>query len=145
MGQSQPPHMEHSERRTSLRFQDTKVFPLVEGILEIEGGQYWPVHIDNLSLEGALLEMPEWRTTQLTVDREIHVKLTLEEKVIWATGIIQHFQDGSVTPPTTKKIGILFQKLHTKDGKRSNHILGQMVRALDRYHLRRRAVITLSE
>jgi len=139
MGRPQPSHTKLSDRRASLRFQDAKGFPLVEGVLEIEGGKYWPVKIDNLSLEGTLLEMPQWRTTQLALNKEIHVKLTLEEKIIWATGVIQHFQSGSVTPPQTGKVGIVFQELQTKEGKRSNHILGQMVRALDRYHLRQRA------
>ncbi len=139
MNQSQSSHPQHADRRASLRLQDVKAFPLVEGILEIEGGQYWAVTIDNLSLEGSLLEMPEWRTNLLSLGREIHLKLILDKKIVWATGVIQHFQHGSVTSPITGKVGVLFQKLQTKDGKPSHQILGHMVRALDRYHLRRRA------
>jgi len=145
MDQPHSSHPPHADRRASLRFQDEKVFPLVEGILELGEGQYWPVTIDNLSLEGALLEMPEWRTTLLFLGREIHIKLTLEEKIVWATGVIQHFQNGSVSSPKIGKVGVLFQKLQTKEGKPSHQILGQMVRALDRYHLRRRANLHFSD
>ncbi len=139
MDQSQSSHPQQADRRASLRLQDVKAFPLVEGILEIEGGQYWAVTIDNLSLEGSLLAMPEWRTNLLSLGREIHLKLILEEKIVWATGVIQHCQIGSTTSPKTGKVGVLFQKLQTKEGKPSHQILGHMVRALDQYHLRRRA------
>ena len=50
MAKSPSSHTKPSERRASLRFQDAKGFPLVEGTLEIEGGKFWPVNIDNLSL-----------------------------------------------------------------------------------------------
>jgi len=145
MNHPQSPQPQDPDRRVSLRLQDAKTFPLVEGILEIEEGQYWPVTIDNLSLEGALLEMPGWRTTLLALGREIHLKLTLEEKIVWATGVIQHSQPGSAISPKTGKVGVRFQKLQTKEGKPSNQILGEMVRALDRYNLRRRANLHLSE
>jgi len=145
MDQPQPSQPPHDDRRASLRFQDVKAFPLVEGILEIEDGQYWPVTVDTVILEGALLEMPVWSTTLLSLGREIHIKLTLEEKTDGATGVIQHCQIGSGTSPKTGKVGVLFQELQTKEGKPSHHILGQMVRALDRYHLRRRANLHFSD
>lgn len=134
-----------SERRTSPRFQDAKMFPLVEGVVEVEDGFHWPVNIDNLSLEGALLEMPEWQASKLMFVKEVFVKLTLEEKVVWGTGTIQHITPGSIVAPKTSKVGVLFEKLETKDGKNSNHLLGEMVRALDRYQLRQRATFSFSE
>ncbi len=134
-----------SERRHSPRFQDAKIFPLVEGMLELKEGAHWPVTFDNLSLEGAMLEMPEWRAVPLTPGMEIHVKLMLEDKIIWGSGTIQHVQAGATVAPKTSKVGVLFEELKTKDGKNSSHILGQMVRALDRYHLRQRAAVSFSE
>ena len=134
-----------SERRSTPRFQDAKLFPLVEGILELKEGTHWSVTFDNLSLEGALIEMPEWRAVQLAQGLEIHVKLMLEEKIIWGRGTIQHVQSGSTVTPKTSKVGVLFEELKTKDGKNSNHILGEMVRALDRYQLRQRAAVFISE
>ncbi|MDA0739502.1 MAG: PilZ domain-containing protein [Nitrospirae bacterium] len=134
-----------SERRNTPRFQDAKMFPLVEGRLELKEGTHWSVTFDNLSLEGALIEMPEWRALQLAHGMEIHVKLMLEEKIIWGRGTIQHIQAGSIVTPKTSKVGVLFEELTTKDGKSSAHILGEMVRALDRYHLRQRAAVPISE
>jgi len=134
-----------SERRSSPRFQDAKIFPLVEGMLELKEGAHWPVTFDNLSLEGALLEMPEWRAVPLAQGMEIHVKLMLEEKIIWGRGTIQHIQSGSIVTPKTSKVGVLFEEIKTKDGKNSDQILGEMVRALDRYHLRQRATVSFSE
>ncbi len=121
------------------------MFPLVEGRLELKEGTHWSVTFDNLSLEGALIEMPEWRALQLAHGMEIHVKLMLEEKIIWGRGTIQHIQAGSIVTPKTSKVGVLFEELKTKDGKSSTHILGEMVRALDRYHLRQRAAVPISE
>lgn len=134
-----------SERRNSPRFQDAKIFPLVEGMLELKEGTHWSVTFDNLSLEGALLVMPEWRALQLAQGMEIHVKLTLEDQIIWGRGTIQHVQSGSMDNSKTSKVGILFEEIKTKDGKNSNHILGEMVRALDRYQLRQRAAVSISE
>ena len=134
-----------SERRNSPRFQDAKLFPLVEGVLELKEGTHWPVNFDNLSLEGALLVMPEWRARSLAAGMEIHVKLMLEDKIIWGRGIIQHVQSEAMDDSKTSKAGVLFEEIKTKDGKNSQHILGEMVRALDRYQLRQRAALSCSE
>jgi PilZ domain len=134
-----------SERRNSPRFQDAKLFPLVEGMLELKEGTHWPVTFENLSLEGALLIMPEWRALSLAQGMEIHVKLMLKDKIIWGRGTIQHVQSGLEDQSKTSKVGVLFEEIKTKDGKNSKHILGEMVRALDRYQLRQRAALTSSE
>lgn len=145
MNQTQSSDSQHPDRRASLRIQDAKSFPLVEGIVEINEGQYWPVTIDNLSLEGALLEMPEWRIALLSLGGDIHLKLTLEEKIVWASGIVQHTQPNTVISQKTGKVGIHFLQLQTREGNPSNQVLEEMVRALDRYHLRRRAQINFSD
>ena len=134
-----------SERRNSPRFQDAKLFPLVEGMLELKEGTHWTVNFDNLSLEGALLVMPEWRARSLAAGMEIHVKLMLEDKIIWGRGTIQHVQSESMEDSKTSRAGVLFDEIKTKDGKNSKHILGEMVRALDRYQLRQRAALSWSE
>lgn len=123
------------DRRVSIRFPGPKPFSIIEALLEVEEKHFWPVHVVNLSPDGALLEMSQRKRSLLSLGQSVDVKLNYQKQTVWMSGVIQHIQSDPMNQASLIQVGVLFQQ---NDSKRTGPILLQMVRALDRYNLRRR-------
>lgn len=132
-------HGNSSERRSSARFQGTVALDL-EALIEVEEQHYWPVGVLNLSLEGALLETPIRKLALLPEGQEVCVKLSLESDAVWVVGTIQHVQYPQDVGSHYVQVGVAFHRPQPRGSKDAAQALGRMVRALDRFHLRRRAL-----
>ncbi len=121
-----------TEKRSEVRIRETSQ-PQVTANVSINDIQGWDdLPVINLSQHGALIEVPHPKAPLFYHHQKVLVELRSGKERVSLGGIVQH-RDGN-------RVGIFFSEFSVKLGSDASSIISRMVYALERKHLRRRAL-----